>query len=75
MPKRLYRYEAPNKYDHAPQGTEIVRLYSTLLGTAELYKQISQDPENPHWQSVGLIQKNNLIAPDAIDHMDTPKKG
>lgn len=48
-PKILYRYGIPNKFDQAALGT-ICRAELGSDGQVEIYKQVSQDEENPLWE-------------------------
>lgn len=55
MSKPIYRWENPGSYDQLPYGTVIVRYKSSLYGEEEIYTQVSQDSNNPKWESLGMV--------------------
>ena len=55
MNERIFRWETPGHYDMLPYGTEIVRLRSSVHTTAEIFKQVSRDQDNPQWESLGVV--------------------
>jgi hypothetical protein len=47
----IKRFDAPNKMDQVPKGT-ICIVYAAFRKSREVWEQMSEDWENPHWEQI-----------------------
>lgn len=53
------RHSEPGKYDQCPYGTACKVMKSELLNEFEVYIQLSNDQDNPRWESLGEFTSAN----------------
>ena len=60
--KFIMRSSKPNSYDHAQKGT-ICKVSQPFAPTWDIYRQTSLDSNLPHWEFIGVVEKDSVIPP------------
>lgn len=59
--KIIIRHSAPSKLDHAPWGTSC-KVFNKADESFDLYRQFSNQENNPHWELMGTFSDDALDA-------------
>ncbi len=70
-PKVLNRYGKPGQYDTVPYGT-ICRVQSETLGQHDIYRQISNDENNPLWELIEPQDIKKQLMGTAYEDLNDP---